>query len=106
MIVLDRYNERMGLGLTDTSMVIAHYFKYNLESAMVQTEILDNGICALHFVFPQGTGIGWKDVARKTIHIKKFIPNETMSKKLFSLAEHIKNSGDDNEFYIKVRQRI
>ena len=99
----ERYNERMGLGLTDTSKVIAHFFKYNLESAMGETEMLDNGICALHFVYPQGMGIAWKDVARKTIHIKTFIPNETMSKKLLSLAEHIKNSGDDDEFFIKVR---
>ncbi len=99
----DRYNERMGLGLSETSRVIAHFFKYNLEYVMGETEMLENGICALHFVFPQGMGIGWKDVARKTIHVKTFIPNETMSKKLLSLAEHIKNSGDDSEFFIKVK---
>ena len=100
----DRYNERMGLGLTETSRVIAQFFKYNLESDMGQTEMLQNGICALHFVFPQGIGIGWKDEARKTIHVKTFIPNETMSKKLLSLAEHIKHSGDDDKFFITVKQ--
>jgi len=100
----DRYNERMCLGLTDTSRVIAHFFKYNLDSDMGETETLENGICAVHFVYPQGMGIAWKDAARKTIHIKTFISNETMSKKLLSLAEHIKNSGDDNEFFINIKR--
>lgn len=100
----DRYNERMGLGLTDTSKVIAHFFKYNLDSAMGETEMLDNGISALHFVYPQGMGIAWKDVARKTIHVKTFIPNETLGKRLLTVAEHIKNSGDDEEFIIQVRR--
>jgi hypothetical protein len=98
----DRYNERMGLGLSETSKVIAQFFKYNLESDMGETETLPNGICALHFVFPQGMGIGWKDEARKTIHVKTFIPNETLSKKLCSLAELIKSCGDD-EFFINVK---
>ncbi|MGH2565568.1 MAG: hypothetical protein ACRDE5_13715, partial [Ginsengibacter sp.] len=50
----DRYNERMGLGLQETSKVITHFFKYNLESSMGETEALKNGISALHFVFPEG----------------------------------------------------
>ena len=100
----DRYNERMGLGLTDTSKVIAYFFKYNLDYDIGESEILENGICALHFVYPQGMGIAWKDVARKTIHVKTFIPNETMSKKLLSVAEHIKNSGDSDEFLITIKR--
>ena len=99
----DRYNERMGLDLKDTSKVISRFFKYNLESELGESEILDNGICAVHFVFPEGIGIAWKDVARKTIHIKTFIPNEMMGKKLLGLAEHIKNSGDDSEFLFEVK---
>ena len=99
----ERYNERMALGFTDTSRVLAHFFKYNLESTMGETAMLDNGISATHFVYPTGIGIGWKDAARKTIHVKTFLPNEMMSKKLLSLADHIKYAGDDEEFFIKVK---
>ncbi len=98
-----RYNERMELGLTDPAKVIKHFFRNNFESEIGQTELLDDGTRYIHFIYNEGIGIGWQDDEKKTIQMKTFISNKTLSEKLRSLAEHIKYGDDSEEFNIVIR---
>ena len=104
----DRYNERMGLGFTETSKVVKHFFKNNFEYDLGHSEVLSNGIRCTHFIFKEGIGIGWQHDAKKTLQIKTFVSNNTLSASQRSLAEHIKHGGDDDEFkqVVKVKNLL
>jgi len=99
-----RYNERMNLKISEPAQVIRHFFKNNFDSDIGESQLMEDGTRYIHFVFREGMGIGWQEDATKTIHIKTFISNKTLSEKQLSLAEHIKNGCDDEEFEIIIRQ--
>lgn len=98
-----RYNERMHLGLTDTSRILKHFFKNNLDHDLGSFEMLDCGVRCMHFIFKEGIGAAWQNDAKKTVHIKTFISNEMLTNSQRSLAEHIKYGGDDDEFYHTIK---
>jgi hypothetical protein len=100
-----RYNERMVLGLTEPSKILAHFFKNNFDFYIGQSELFDDGTRYIHFIFEEGIGIGWQDDVKKTTHMKTFISNKTLNEKQLSLAEHIKKGNDTEEFQIVIKQK-
>ena len=100
----NRYNERMNLHFNETAQVIKHFFRNNFDFDIGESQLIEDGTGYIHFIFKEGMGIGWQEDATKTIHIKTFISNKTLNGKLLSLAEHIKNGDDDDEFKITIRR--
>ena len=93
-----RYNERLHLHLTKPADVIKHFFKHNFESEIGESELLPNGNRLVHFVYAKGIGIAWQNDAKKALHIKTFIANETLNSSQKSLVEFIKAHEDGEEF--------
>lgn len=93
-----RYNERLHLGLTKPADVIKHFFKHNFDNDQGASEMLPNGQRLVQFVYGTGVGIGWQDDAKKVVHVKTFIANETLNKTQKSLTEFIKAHEDGEQF--------
>jgi len=99
-----RNDERMNLHFNETAQVIKHFFRNNFDFDIGESQLIEDGTGYIHFIFKEGMGIGWQEDATKTIHIKTFISNKTLNGKLLSLAEHIKDGDDDDEFKITIRR--
>ncbi len=76
----DRYNQRMGLGFSDTSKTVKHFFKRNIHLTVYNTEPIENRICCSRFVYQEGLGMCWKDETQQTYHVKTFISEDMYTK--------------------------
>jgi hypothetical protein len=98
-----RFNERLKLNLKSPADTIKHFFKYNLEYELSQTEPLPNGRKLVQFIYTSGIAIGWQDETGKLVHVKTFVSTDMLTTQQKSLADFIRYHKDGEQFELEVK---
>lgn len=93
-----RYRERSQPDITDTAHLIKHFFKYNLDTDLGESQEFDDGTRLVQNVTNEGLCIGWEENAKKVVHFKTFLPHHMLSKQQQSLVEYIRTNNDEDLF--------
>jgi hypothetical protein len=99
-----RYHERCKSHIVKPSEAIRQFFKHNSKYEYGHIETESGGSTYIHFVFPEGIGIGWYFEDKRIVHMKTFIPHSMLTEKQEKIVEFIKRHNDSEEFQLDVKE--
>jgi hypothetical protein len=100
---LKRYRERMHPELVKPTDLVKCFFNYNENFSRGITEKLEDGSSLFAYMTGEGMSIGWHLAEKKFVHMKTFLPHHMLNDKQRSLAEHIMQYDDLEDFLSRVK---